>query len=242
MTMLIKGEKIPAHIGVIMDGNGRWAQMRGLSRVEGHRQGARRTRDIIDAAINIGVDVLTLYAFSIENWNRPKMEVDTLMGLLEHYLMDEVEELIRERAIIFRMIGDRNRLPAKIQELVKDIETRTVNNEGMILVPAISYGGKDEVIRAFRKIIDSGTPVEDIDDKMVDHNLDTSGLPPVDLIIRTSGEKRVSNFLLWQGAYAEFYFTETLWPDFTSEEFLQAIGDYQKRERRYGEINQGGII
>lgn len=240
--MLIKGEKIPAHIGVIMDGNGRWAQMRGLSRVEGHRQGARRTRDIIDAAINIGVDVLTLYAFSIENWNRPKMEVDTLMGLLEHYLMDEVEELIRERAIIFRMIGDRNRLPAKIQELVKDIETRTVNNEGMILVPAISYGGKDEVIRAFRKIIDSGTPVEDIDDKMVDHNLDTSGLPPVDLIIRTSGEKRVSNFLLWQGAYAEFYFTETLWPDFTSEEFLQAIGDYQKRERRYGEINQGGII
>jgi undecaprenyl diphosphate synthase len=237
---LILSDKLPKHIGIIMDGNGRWAQMRGLSRIEGHRQGARRTRDIINSAISVGIDVLTLYAFSIENWNRPKMEVETLMGLLKRYLMVEVEELIRQKSIVFRVIGDRSRLPEKIVELIEDLETRTKNNSGLTLVPAVSYGGRDEVLRSFRKIVDKKIPSDEIDEELIGDHLDTSGLPPVDLVIRTSGEKRISNFLLWQSAYAEFYFTDTLWPDFTNDEFLSAIGDYQKRERRFGAIRQGG--
>ncbi len=237
---MMLSDKIPKHIGIIMDGNGRWAQMRGLSRIEGHRQGARRTRDIINSAISVGIDVLTLYAFSIENWNRPKLEVETLMGLLKRYLMVEVEELIREKSIVFRVIGDRSRLPEKIIDMVDDLEERTKNNNGLTLVPAISYGGRDEVLRSFRKIVDEKIPSDEIDGELIESHLDTSGLPPVDLVIRTSGEKRISNFLLWQSAYAEFYFTDTLWPDFTNDEFLSAIGDYQKRERRFGAIMQEG--
>jgi len=239
---LINGAKIPRHIGIIMDGNGRWAQMRGLSRVEGHRQGARRTRDIINAADSIGVQVLTLYAFSIENWNRPESEVNTLMRLLEHYLMVEVEELIREKSIVFRMIGDRSRLPERIRTLVDGLETRTAGNQGMTLVPAISYGGRDEIIRAVRRMMERGMSPQEMDETALDAALDTGGLPPVDLVIRTSGEKRISNFLLWQSAYAEFYFTDTLWPDFTKDEFFLAVGDYQKRDRRFGAIRQGGAL
>lgn len=239
---MISNGKIPRHIGIIMDGNGRWAQVRGLSRIEGHRQGARRTRDIINAAIGIGVNALTLYAFSIENWNRPKLEVNTLMELLKHYLLIEIEELIRDKSIVFRAIGDTSRLPEQIQSLITKLEERTKDNKGMTLCPAVSYGGRDEIVRAVKKMVEKGVTVDEISEKLIEGYLDTDGLPPVDLVIRTSGEKRVSNFLLWQGAYAEFYFTETLWPDFTNEEFLTAIGEYQKRERRFGAIQQEGGI
>ncbi|MGE5893163.1 MAG: polyprenyl diphosphate synthase [bacterium] len=237
---MLAGGKLPQHIGIIMDGNGRWAELRGLSRIEGHRQGARRSKDIISAATGAGVKVLTLYAFSIENWDRPQEEVETLMGLLEYYLREEIEDLIEKRSIVFRVIGDKGRLPGKIQELIADLENRTRTNTGMTLVPAISYGGRDEIVRAVKRIVAEKVPPERIDETVFDGYLDTAGLPPVDLIIRTSGEKRISNFLPWQGAYAEFYFTETLWPDFTEEEFLSAIGDYQKRERRFGVIREGG--
>ncbi|GBE00049.1 ditrans,polycis-undecaprenyl-diphosphate synthase [bacterium BMS3Abin07] len=234
--------KIPRHIGIIMDGNGRWAQSRGLSRIEGHRQGARRTKDIIKAAINAGVKVLTLYAFSIENWNRPILEVNTLMGLFTHYLQVEIGELVRDHSIVFRVIGDRERLPGKIRDLISGIEVSTAGNEGMTLVPAVSYGGRDEILRAVKKIVKDGVSADNIDEKLFEGLLDTAGLPPVDLVIRTSGEERLSNFLLWQSAYAEFYFADTLWPDFTNDEFLSAIGDFQKRDRRFGEIERGGKI
>ncbi len=226
---------IPGHVGVIMDGNGRWAKLRGLPRVEGHRKGAERTKELIKAAQEIGIDVLTLYAFSLENWQRPDDEVTTLMELLQLYLTRELKDLIME-GIRFRVIGDREKLPAVIQGIITEIEERTSANKGLILVIALSYGGRDEILRAVKKAITGGVRPEEISEERFETLLDTSGLPAVDLIIRTSGEKRLSNFLLWQGAYAELYFTETLWPDFTREEFLCAIQDYQHRERRFGGI------
>ncbi|VAX34310.1 Undecaprenyl diphosphate synthase [hydrothermal vent metagenome] len=226
---------IPRHVGVIMDGNGRWAKLRGLPRVEGHRKGAERTKELIKAAQEVGIDVLTLYAFSLENWQRPDDEVTTLMELLQLYLTRELKDLIME-GIRFRVIGDREKLPAVIQGIITEIEERTSANEGLTLVIALSYGGRDEILRAVKKAITGGVRPEEISEERFETLLDTSGLPAVDLIIRTSGEKRLSNFLLWQGAYAEFYFTETLWPDFTREEFLCAIQDYQHRERRFGGI------
>jgi len=218
-----------------MDGNGRWAQLRGLPRVEGHRKGAERTKELIKAAQEVGVDVLTLYAFSLENWQRPDSEVTTLMELLHLYLTKELKDLIME-GIRFRVIGDREKLPAVIQGIITDIEERTSANKGLTLVTALSYGGRDEILRAVKKAIAGGVKPEEINEERFETLLDTAGLPAVDLIIRTSGEKRLSNFLLWQGAYAELYFTETLWPDFTREEFLCAIQDYQRRERRFGGI------
>ncbi len=226
---------IPGHVGVIMDGNGRWAKLRGLPRVEGHRKGAERTKELIKAAQEVGIDVLTLYAFSLENWQRPDDEVTTLMELLQLYLTRELKDLIME-GIRFRVIGDREKLPAVIQGIITEIEERTSANKGLILVIALSYGGRDEILRAVKKAITGGVRPEEISEERFETLLDTSGLPAVDLIIRTSGEKRLSNFLLWQGAYAELYFTETLWPDFTREEFLCAIQDYQHRERRFGGI------
>ncbi len=226
---------IPGHVGVIMDGNGRWAQLRGLPRVEGHRKGAERTKELIKAAQEVGIDVLTLYAFSLENWQRPDDEVTTLMELLQLYLTKELKDLIME-GIRFRVIGDREKLPSVIQGIITEIEERTSSNKGLTLVTALSYGGRDEILRAVKKAINRGIRPEEISEERFETLLDTSGLPAVDLIIRTSGEKRLSNFLLWQGAYAELYFTETLWPDFTREEFLCAMQDYQRRERRFGGI------
>ncbi len=226
---------IPRHVGVIMDGNGRWAQLRGLPRVEGHRMGAERTKELIRAAQEVGVDVLTLYAFSLENWQRPEDEVSTLMELLYLYLTKELKDLIMN-GIRFRVIGDRRKLPEEIQQIIEEIEERTSTNKGLMLITALSYGGRDEILRAVRKAVEEGLKPEEITEERFESLLDTAGVPPVDLIIRTSGEKRLSNFLLWQGAYAEFYFTETLWPDFTREEFLCAIQDYQRRERRFGGV------
>jgi len=218
-----------------MDGNGRWAQLRGLPRVEGHKRGAERTKDIIRAANEIGIGFLTLYAFSLENWQRPEEEVFSLMDLLKKYLIYEIKELLEE-GIGFRAIGDLERLPADVQVLLKKTEEMTAGSKGLVVVLALSYGGRNEIIRAVRKVVELGLRPEDIDEDTFVNLLDTRGMPPVDLVIRTSGEKRLSNFLLWQAAYGELYFTDTLWPDFTKEEFLFAIQDFQRRERRFGAV------
>jgi len=218
-----------------MDGNGRWAEMRGLPRIEGHKRGAERAREVISAAMEVGVGTLTLYAFSLENWQRPDDEVSTLMKLLEFYLSKEFSELIR-RGIVFRTIGEVWRLPPSVQALLKNAEEKSSRNKGMTLVLALSYSGRNEIIRAVRKIISQGVKEEDVTEEYFASLLDTAGIPAPDLIVRSSGEKRISNFLLWQAAYAEFYFTETLWPDFTKEEFFLALHNYQMRERRFGTV------
>jgi undecaprenyl diphosphate synthase len=238
--MLLSG-RIPDHVAIIMDGNGRWAEMRGLPRIEGHKRGADRTKEVITAAREVGVKTLTLYAFSLENWQRPDDEVTTLMKLLEFYLKREFNELIR-RGVVFRTIGEVWRLPANVQTLLKEVEERSLHNEGMTLVLALSYSGRNEIIRAVKKMIGLGVKQEDVSEEHFDSLLDTAGMPSPDLIIRTSGEKRISNFLLWQAAYSEFYFTDTLWPDFTKEEFFDALHNYQLRERRFGTVNSKAVF
>lgn len=227
--------KIPGHVAIIMDGNGRWAEMRGLSRIEGHKRGAERSREIINAARESGITTLTLYAFSLENWQRSENEVSMLMKLLEYYLKKDFNELIKN-GIVFKTIGETWRLPANIQILLKDAEERSCNNKSLKLVLALSYGSRNEIIRAITKIIASKTRPEDLTEEYFETFLDTAGIPAPDLIIRSSGEKRISNFLLWQAAYSELYFTDTLWPDFTKEEFLSALYDYGMRERRFGTV------
>lgn len=227
--------RIPHHIGIIMDGNGRWAELRGLPRIEGHRRGVERSKEIIECAAELGIRSLTLYAFSTENWRRPSDEVAMLMKLLEMYLKQELDRLMRN-GIVFRVIGDRERLPDHIQAIVRDAEEKTSANRGMVLVTALSYSGRSEIIRAIKKILAAGIAPETLNEEVFSTFLDTVGLEPPDLIIRTSGEKRISNFLLWQAAYAELYFTDTLWPDFSRDELLLAIQDYQQRERRFGTV------
>jgi undecaprenyl diphosphate synthase len=219
-----------------MDGNGRWAELRGLPRIEGHRRGVERVREVIETAGEIGVKVLTLYAFSLENWKRPVTEVKTLMRILEFYLKKELPQLM-SRDVVFRTIGDIQRLPEEIQVLIKEVEEKTSSNRGLILNTALSYSGRDEILRAVKKIISSGINPEELNEEVFASYLDTCTLPPPDLIIRTSGEMRISNFMLWQLAYSELYFTETLWPDFTKDELLLAIQAYQQRERRFGTIS-----
>ncbi len=233
--MLLLG-RIPRHVGIIMDGNGRWAELRGLPRIEGHRQGVERVKEIIEASVEIGLKALTLYAFSIENWRRPSSEVSTLMKLLEVYLKKEIEVLAK-KDIVFKTIGEVERLPEHIQKIIKDAISRTSGNKGMVLNMALSYSGRNEILRAVKKILNAGLKPQEITEEVFNTYLDTVGLPPPDLIIRTSGEMRISNFLLWQSAYSEFFFTDTLWPDFTKDEFLLAIQDYQQRERRFGAIS-----
>ena len=232
---MVQPGKMPQHVGIIMDGNGRWAGMRGFPRVEGHRKGAERAREIISASSDMGLKCLTLYAFSMENWQRPENEISVLMKLLEVYLRKELEEFQRLN-IRYRAIGETWRLPKAILALIKETEEATAKNTGTTVVSALSYGGRNEILRAVRQAVTSGMKAEDIDEESFSGLLDTAGLPPVDLIIRTSGEIRISNFLLWQSAYAELYFTDIFWPDFTKEEFLRAISDYQMRERRFGMV------
>jgi undecaprenyl diphosphate synthase len=228
--------RIPNHVGIIMDGNGRWAELRGLPRIEGHRRGAERSKEIVDVARELGVKCLTLYAFSTENWQRPQAEVTTLMKILELYLKNEFAGLIRKN-VVFRAIGEIWRLPENIQGLIRETEEKSAGNTGMHLVAALSYSGRSEIIRAVKKIINAHIDPEAVTENFFSAQLDTRELPQPDLIIRTSGERRLSNFLLWQSAYAELYFTETLWPDFDKEEFMLAIQDFQSRERRFGKIN-----
>ncbi|MEW6001308.1 MAG: polyprenyl diphosphate synthase [Nitrospirota bacterium] len=221
-----------------MDGNGRWAELRGLPRIEGHRRGVERCKEITEAAGELGIKILTLYAFSIENWQRPSAEVMTLMKLLRHYLKVELDEFM-EKGIVFKTIGEIWRLPKDIQILIKEVTEKTASNKGMTLVAALSYSGRNEILRAVKKVLSAGIRPEDLSEESFDSYLDTAGVPAPDLIIRTSGEMRISNFLLWQGAYSELYFTDTLWPDFTKDEFLLAIQVYQRRERRFGAIPTG---
>ena len=232
---MIPTGRIPQHIGIIMDGNGRWAELRGLPRIEGHRRGVERSKEVIECAAELGIKSLTLYAFSTENWQRPSDEVMTLMKLLELYLKKELNRFMRD-GIVFRTIGEIWRLPPHIQAIISDAEEKTAENTGMTLVTALSYSGRNEIVRAIKKILHAGIAADSLTEEIFASYLDTAGLAPPDLIIRTSGEKRISNFLLWQGAYAEFYFTDTLWPDFSRDEFLLAVRDYQQRERRFGAV------
>jgi undecaprenyl diphosphate synthase len=227
--------KIPLHVGIIMDGNGRWAQLRGLPRIEGHRVGVERAREVIEAAVDLGIRYLTLYTFSTENWQRPPSEVSTLMKLLELYLKKELSGL-NKKNIVFKAIGELESLPTNIRGLISESERVTSSNQGMTLVTALSYSGRNEIVRAVRRMMDEGYGSEEISEDLLNSHLDTAGLPPPDLIIRTSGEIRLSNFLLWQSAYAELYFTDTFWPDFDREELMLAIQVYQSRERRFGGI------
>ena len=228
--------RMPAHVGIIMDGNGRWAELRGLPRIEGHRRGAERTREIIDVSIELGIKCITLYVFSTENWQRPRDEVSMLMRILEVYLRNEFATLIK-KDVVFRAIGETWRLPENIQALIRETEQKTAGNNGLNLVAALSYSGRNEIIRAVRKVMNAGSNAAELTEEKFNDSLDTAGLPQPDLIIRTSGERRLSNFLLWQAAYAELYFTETLWPDFDRDELMLAIQDFQGRERRFGRIS-----
>lgn len=227
------------HVAIIMDGNGRWAELRGFSRIEGHREGIKRVNDIIDESIDKKLKALTLYTFSMENWQRPKTEVNALMRFLSSYLKNEMKGL-SDKNIVFRAIGNLKKLPTGVQKLLKDFEDMTKNNTGLLLTSALSYGGRDEIVTAIKDIVKEGVPPEKINEKMLQSHLYTNGLPDPDLIIRTSGEMRLSNFLIWQSAYSEFYFTETLWPDFSKEEFRAAITEYRKRDRRFGALPAGG--
>jgi undecaprenyl diphosphate synthase len=223
------------HIAIIMDGNGRWAEQKGLSRIEGHREGVRRVDDIIDAALEHKLKALTLYVFSMENWKRPGREVNALMGILERYLKSEMKRLA-DKNIVFRAIGNLERLPESIKKLLRNFEQLTRKNSGLMLTGALSYGSQEEIIHAVRQIVREGLSPDAINEKTFENYLYTAGLPHPDLIIRTSGEMRLSNFLLWQAAYSELYFTETLWPDFGREEFALALEEYQNRERRFGAL------
>jgi undecaprenyl diphosphate synthase len=227
----------PVHVAIIMDGNGRWAKSRGLPRIEGHRRGADAVRTAVSCSVKYGVRYLTLYSFSSENWKRPVQEVDDLMSLLRRYLKSEIAEL-HKNGVRLRVIGERADLSADIIKLIEDAESLTSANQQLDLIVALSYGGRAEITKAVRRIardVQSGAlePV-DIDETTVAARLDTSGIPDPDLIVRTSGEQRISNFLLWQMAYAEFVFLDTLWPDFSENDFLRVITEFQRRERRFG--------
>jgi len=228
-------EQLPAHIAIIMDGNGRWAAGRHLPRVEGHRAGIESVRDVVETSARVGIEVLTLYAFSIENWKRPRTEVNTLMTLLKRYLRLELETLLRNN-IRFQVIGRQEELPADVRDELEAGVRRTASNTGMRFNIALNYGGRTEILDAVKQAITDGIRPQDLTEERFASLLYTAGEPDPDLLIRTSGEMRVSNFLLWQIAYAEIYFTETLWPDFRRRHLLEAVLAYQKRERRYGGI------
>jgi undecaprenyl diphosphate synthase len=227
-----KGQ-LPRHIAIIMDGNGRWARRRGLPRIYGHKRGADRVRNIVELCSQLGVPVLTLYAFSDENWGRPKEEVNFLMGMLGDFLRSEIATM-KTNNIRFRTIGRTERLPKMAQKWVEKAMAETAENRGMVLNLALSYGGRGEILQAIKRMEATRGIPEDLREEHLAAHLDTAGLPDPDLIIRTSGEQRISNFLLWQGAYAELYFTEVLWPDFDEKELLLALVDFQGRQRRFG--------
>ena len=233
----IPSEAMPRHVAMIMDGNGRWAKRKGRPRVFGHKHGAERVREIVEQAGQWGLQVLTLYAFSDENWGRPSEEVGVIMKLLEHYLRKERDELNRQN-VRFQVIGDFTRLSASLQRLLEETKRLLQNNTGLILNVALSYGGRGEITRATRaiahKIASGELKPEDITVDLISGHLDTAELPDPDFVIRTSGEQRISNFLLWQSAYAEFHFSPVMWPDFTRAEFALALQKFYSRDRRFG--------
>lgn len=228
--------RLPQHVAVIMDGNGRWAAQRNLPRVEGHRAGIASVRDTVESSARLGIGVLTLYAFSVENWKRPETEVSALMGLLRQYLRLELKTLLKNN-IRFTVIGQPDRLAREVREELQAAEARTAGNTGMQFNIALSYGGRAEIVDAARRAMAAGVPPDALDENRFASFLYTAGQPDPDLLIRTSGELRISNFLLWQVAYAEIWVTDTLWPDFRCRHLLEAIIDFQKRERRYGAVS-----
>jgi len=235
-------KRLPGHVAIIMDGNGRWAERRHLPRIAGHRAGMKRVRDVIDTCARLHLPCLTLYAFSLENWRRPETEVDFLMRLLREYLKRELPEIHRNN-IQLLIIGRAEQLPESVRKDITEAMRQTAQNTGMKLVVALNYGGRAELADAFNAMLDqiraNGLAEFHADEQSISDHLYTAGLPDPDLLIRTSGEMRVSNFLLWQIAYAEIYVTETLWPDFSRARLLEALIDYQKRERRYGGLGAG---
>lgn len=232
-------QKIPKHIAIIMDGNGRWAQKRGMPRNMGHREGARTLKNVVAWCDKLGVKYLTVYAFSTENWKRPKAEVDALMELLHDYLKNANKEL-GGKNIRIKVIGSRDRLSAEIAKEIERVQKNTANNTGLTLVIALNYGGRSEISEAARKIaskaVEGKIRVQDINESMIENYLFTAGIPDPDLVIRPSGEKRLSNFLLWQSAYSEFWYDDVLWPDFRQKHLYKAIYDYQQRNRRFGAV------
>ncbi len=227
--------RLPRHVAIIMDGNGRWAAERHLPRVEGHRAGIEAVRATVETSARLGISVLTLYAFSVENWKRPDTEIRALMSLLKHYLRLELKSLLRNN-IRFRVIGQRDRLGPDIRDELAMAEVRTATNSGMLFNVALSYGGRAEIVDAAKRAIREGIAADALDEERFGSLLYTAGQPDPDLLIRTSGEMRVSNFLLWQIAYAEIWVTDAFWPDFRAHHLLEAVSDYQKRDRRYGAV------
>lgn len=233
---------LPKHVAIIMDGNGRWARSKGLERIFGHSKGAQNVRNIVTTCHDLGIQVLTLYAFSQENWGRPKYEVTLLMKLLKKFLISERAMLMKKK-VRLNSIGNTSRLPKDALKVLNDTKELTKDNSEMTLLLALSYGGREEMIRAFQaistKVLNGELVPENITEEVVSAHLDTAGIPDPDLIIRTSGEYRTSNFLPWQGIYAEWYITPTLWPDFNEKEFEKALENYSARERRYGLVLEG---
>ena len=239
--MVTEQTNIPQHIAIIMDGNGRWATNKGFSRDKGHTEGRESAKEMVRTCAKIGVKNLTLFAFSSENWQRPKLEIKLLMGLLHNSLMTELKEL-QKNNIRLKTIGDTSKLPITVRKFLEKVCKQTKDNNLMTLTLALSYGSRDEIINSVKEIADKVKnniiSVEKIDESLINQHLYTRNLPDVDLMIRTSGEKRISNFLLWQSAYAELYFSDELWPDFKSEHLMKAIEDYKSRERRFGKTSQ----
>lgn len=239
--------RLPRHVAVIMDGNGRWAQKRHLPRIAGHRQGTQSARTTIETCARLKIEALTLYAFSVENWRRPKTEIDFLMQLLREYLKKEMP-LLQKNEIRMRFLGRIYELPAAVQKDVREAEEKTAGNKGMVLCVALNYGGRAEIVDAMNAVLRENAALKEqngssapapITEEQLSRHLYTEGLPDPDLLVRTSGEMRVSNFLLWQIAYAEIFVTEILWPDFNRARLLEALVEFQKRERRYGGIREG---
>ena len=233
--------KIPRHVAIIMDGNGRWAQQRGLPRVAGHRAGVKSVREVVKTALEIGISVLTLYAFSQENWKRPKEEISVLMGLLDHFLDKEIKNLVKQ-GVRFRVLGRIEALPEKVQKKLMEAVEKTASNDTLVFNIALNYGSRTEILDAVREVLhdaQSNTALLNggLDEAYFSERLYTRGLPDPDLLIRTSGEMRLSNFLLWQLSYAEIYITKKNWPDFHRQDLLKAVRDYQKRERRFGDVH-----
>lgn len=230
-------QKLPQHVAIIMDGNGRWAKQRGMSRIRGHEEGAESVRVIVRATREIGIPWLTLYAFSEENWRRPELEVEALMVLLKRFLQSETREML-DNGIRFQAIGRLHKLPKDVQKTVRETAEKTASNRDMVLTLALSYGGRQEITDAVRKMVQKAEAGEirssQVSEALVSEHLYTANMPDPDLLIRTSGECRISNFLLWQIAYAEIYMTPIYWPDFRKEQYIEALIEYQKRERRFG--------
>ncbi|MBI3805832.1 MAG: isoprenyl transferase [Nitrospirae bacterium] len=241
LQALVDHQNLPEHVAIIMDGNGRWAAERYLPRIAGHRRGIQSVREIVTFSREIGIKVLTLFAFSNENWNRPSTEISQLMMLLERYLKQELKTMT-ENQIRFRAVGQIERLPGSVLRMIRSVEEKTAKHEKMTLILALSYGGRSEIVDAVRRVVEDvqqeKLSMKDLDEQTFSHYLHTQEVPDPDLMIRTSGEVRISNFLLWQLAYTELYFTQTYWPDFRRKDFLLALLDYQARERRFGLVKE----